>query len=88
MQHLETKINECAQQVMMRLCGALAAAAQQAFQGQLGTTLQQQAVLLDLQAVLQGLAQQRAERWVPWAMHASAAGLASLLTLQVIWLWR
>lgn len=89
MQHLETKINECAQQVMLRLCGALAAAAQQAFNDQIGSTvMRQQAVLQELQAILQALTRQRTERWIPWATHASAALLASALTSLTLWLAR
>jgi len=88
-QHLETQMNASANQVVVRLCGALASAAQQAFQDQVGTTVKgQQAVLQDLRILLQGLAKQRAERWIWWATHVSATCLGSLLTLTTLSMWR
>lgn len=80
-QHLETRMNATAQQFAARLCGALADAAQQAFQDQVGATVKrQQYVLQELEALLRGLKQQRAERWVPWATHTATALLTALLT--------
>lgn len=80
-QQLEKQINESIRQLLVRICGALSAATQQVFQGQLGTTLhRQQVVLQELQTLLQALAKQREAWWVPWATHASAVVLATSLT--------
>lgn len=86
-QQLEMQMNAAAQQVAVRLCGALAAAAQQAFQDQVGSTVKWQHVVLeDLKALLERLAKQRAERWIPWATHATALLFGAMLTLWVLWL--
>jgi hypothetical protein len=88
-QDLRTHLKDSAQQVGVQLYGALAAAAQQAFQGQIGATVKgQQLVLKDLQALLQELAQQRDERWIPWATHAAATCLGAMFTLTALWLSR
>ncbi len=88
-QDLQTHLQASSKQVGVQLYGALAAAAQQAFQDQIGATMrEQQVVLNNLRGLLHQLTQQRAERWVPWATHASAAALASMLTILVQWLGR